>query len=323
MTHHLEPLYKMYLMEKDIAKESKRLYTIVLRQYVTYLKERGIEHAQTYDILQYREQLKDKALSINWIYTNINVIQGFYRYLRANQRRLSLPDIYLYDVAEPIKNLKGKTRVAKNVISLEQAKHLILWTKENRKYIWQYRDHAILYLMITTGLRSIEIRRAKKQDLVNRDGQWILYIQGKGRRDADEYVKVTDSVNDAIHAYLAKRKDNNPYLFINHSKASKELYLSRWFFPNMFKRLLKACGLEHTGLTPHALRHAAATFNLLRGGSLESTKQLLRHANINTTLIYAHHIERMNDDSEQQIEDFILKEEAPTLTYTNVFITLE
>jgi integrase/recombinase XerD len=78
----------------------------------------------------------------------------------------------------------------------------------------------------------------------------------------------------------------------------------------MFRRVLKDCGLENSGITPHCLRHTAATMNLLRGGSLEQTRQLMRHANIESTLVYRDHIERMKDDSENQIEKFILKEES-------------
>ena len=76
----------------------------------------------------------------------------------------------------------------------------------------------------------------------------------------------------------------------------------------MFQRVLKDCGLEETNITPHSLRHTTATLNLLRGGSLESTRQLMRHKNIQSTLVYAHHINRMKDDSESQIEKFILGE---------------
>jgi integrase len=78
----------------------------------------------------------------------------------------------------------------------------------------------------------------------------------------------------------------------------------------MFKRVLKDSGLEDTKITPHALRHTAATLNLLRGGSLEETKRFMRHTNMSSTLIYAHHIDRMKDDSEDQIENYILKEDA-------------
>ena len=322
LEHQLESIYKLYLNEKDIVKTSKKLYDIVLRQYVQYLKDSNIEYAKTSDILRYRNHIREKGLTINWIYIHINVIKGFYRYLRMNRKLLGLSEVYDFDVAESIKNIRAKPRISKNMLTLDQAKQIILLTKNNRKYIWHYRDHAILFLMITTGLRSIEIRRAKKKDYVHRNGQWLLYVQGKGRKEADEYVKVTTAVKEAISDYLNRRQDNHPYLFISHSKHTNQYALSRDFFPNMFKRVLKACGIENSELTPHALRHAAATFNLLRGGSLESTRQLLRHANINTTLLYAHHIERMKDNSESEIEKFILQEDSSNWLSGDVMIEL-
>lgn len=89
----------------------------------------------------------------------------------------------------------------------------------------------------------------------------------------------------------------------------------------MFKRILKDCGLVDTKITPHSLRHTAATLNLLRGGSLEETKRFMRHTNISSTLIYAHHINRMKDDSQNQIEKFILGEEC--FVYGDFLIELE
>ena len=49
------------------------------------------------------------------------------------------------------------------------------------------------------------------------------------------------------------------------------------------------------------MRHAAATLNLLNGGTVEETRQLLGHTNINTTLIYSHALERAKKNSEERI----------------------
>ena len=46
--------------------------------------------------------------------------------------------------------------------------------------------------------------------------------------------------------------------------------------------------------------------NLLNGVPLTQVQQVLRHTNINTTLIYSHAIERMKNKSEQTVADVIL-----------------
>jgi len=137
----------------------------------------------------------------------------------------------------------------------------------------------------------------------------ILYVQGKGRTSADDFVKITPGVGEAIEDYLEKRKDNNPYLFVAHSFTSKYPYLSRTFFLRMLRRVLRECKMEETKITPHSLRHTAATLNLQRGGSLQATKDLMRHASMSSTLVYAHHIDKLKDDSEEQIEHYILYSE--------------
>lgn len=308
--HPLEALIERFLAEKNIAGTTVKSYNFAYKNFISYLKENNIEYAKTSDIIQYRESKRALGYSIHWIYIQISVLKGLYHYLRINQKHLDLPVEYAYDIMGPIKNERIKQRITKPILTLEQAKRLILQTKNNRKSFWHYRDHAILYLMITTGLRSIEILRAKREDYQNIDGKWVLYVPSKKRRSNDEFVKISQGAEAAMRDYLNKRKDDNPYLFITHKNSAKEGHLSRTFFMDMFPRVLKDCGLKDSGITPHCLRHTAATMNLLRGGSLEQTRQLLRHVDIQSTLVYVRHIERMKDDSEVQIESFILKEEA-------------
>lgn len=310
-THPLEMLIIKYLAEKDITIGTYELYKIVLNQYVSYLKEHEIAFATTKDIEKYRQILRNQSYSSSWIYNQICALKGLYLYLSENQKRLNLPEPYAYNIMEFFKNEQIIQKVKKPVLTIEQAKHLINYTKDNRKYIWHYRDHAMVYLMLTTGLRSIEIRRAKRKDLKMVGNQLILFIQGKGRDSKDEYVKIPEGLEIALNDYLKRRMDKNPYLFIAYRHRTKKLYLSRTFFNTMFTRILKDCGLENIHMTAHSLRHTAATFNLMRGGSLESTRQFMRHKEMATTLIYAHHLEWMKDDSENQVESYILGDSLP------------
>jgi site-specific recombinase XerD len=306
--HPLTELIDLYLSEKDITKESYDLFNIILNQYVDYLNEHNIQYAKTSDINDYRIYKKNQGYSNHWIYDQINAIKGFYAFLSNHQARFGLPVEYAQNIAELVKNETLEKNLSQKILSVDQAKHLILHTKENRKYIWHYRDHAMIYLMLTTGMRSIEIRRARIKDIKKINDETILYVHGKGRSSKDAFVKISSGVSDAIEAYLKRRKDKNPYLFISHSKRYETPYLSRTFFLRMFRRVLNEVGLEHLKVTPHSLRHTAATVNLLRGGTLEETRRLMRHKELSTTLIYAHHIERMKADLENEIENYILNE---------------
>jgi len=64
---------------------------------------------------------------------------------------------------------------------------------------------------------------------------------------------------------------------------------------------MRAAGFNSERLTAHSLRHTAGTLNLLHGGTIQETQQLLRHSNINTTMIYLHNLNRANNHSEARI----------------------
>ncbi len=195
MNHHpLETLVDHYLAEKDITQRSFDLYQVILKQYTGYLKDHQIVYAKKDDVLRYLDQKRSQGYSERWIYLQINVIKGLYRYLCKNQKRLGLQSEYATDITETIKNERIKVTLSKPILTLKQAKHLILWTKNNRKYIWHYRDHSIIYFMITTALRSIEISREKKKDLSVENDQLIFNVQGKERTSKDEFVKITPGV---------------------------------------------------------------------------------------------------------------------------------
>jgi len=320
-THPLEALTLLYLSQKDVTRGTYELYRIILHQYIEYLKNHQILYAKTSDVLNYRDWKRNQGYSSRWLYLQISTIKGLYQYLSKNQKRLDLPEIYADDITEPIRNERIRKTISKAILTITEARHLILCTKNSRRYIWHYRDHAIIYLMITTGMRSVEIRRAKKKDLRIVDHQLILYVQGKGRSYADAFVKISPGVEEAINDYLCRRKDQNPYLFISHSQHTDVPCLSRTFFIRMFERVLAECDLTHTKITPHSLRHTAAMMNLQRGGSLEATSQFMRHRNLSSTLIYAHPLDTMTEDSEKQIENYILREEI--MGYGDVYIIID
>jgi integrase/recombinase XerD len=161
--HPLEALIKQYLAEKDIAKGSYELYNTILKQYVSYLKEHQIIYATSADVNNYLDLKRNKGYSSRWIYHQITALKGLYKYLSKNQKRLNLDEVYAYDIMNLIKNEQFEKISQKTVLTPEQAKHLILWTMENRKYIWHYRDHAIIYLMLTGWIKKRGNQKSAKE----------------------------------------------------------------------------------------------------------------------------------------------------------------
>ena len=57
-------------------------------------------------------------------------------------------------------------------------------------------------------------------------------------------------------------------------------------------------------ITPHSLRHSAATIALEHGAPLHQVQDMLRHADIQTTMLYTHNKERITNAAEHRIPDF-------------------
>lgn len=308
--HPLETLSLQFLKSRDFAKTTVKSYQISYKYYIAYLKEQDILYAKTSDVLDFRETLRSKGHSSYYIHIHISALKGLYRYLKVNQYKLKLAVEYRYDIMALVKNEVMKPHVNKPLLTLKEAKQMLLTLKKNRKTIYDYRNYAIVCLMITAGLRPDEIIHLKKEDYQVHEETKVLEVK-KRRSTRIDTVYLSSETICALDAYLYKRqKKDNPYLFISQNQTTKEGHLSRTFFYYVFKKILKASGLERTDITPHCLRHTAAHLNLLRGDSLDATRRLLRHVNIESTLIYQNYIDKMRDDSEEAIDAFILKEEA-------------
>ena len=318
--HPLEKLSERYLSEKKAAPATKRSYHFAYKHFINYLKQNNIVYAKTSDVINYREERKNLGDSSYWIHIQISALKGLYRYLRMNQALFNLPEFYSYDIMTAIKSERIKPRIKKPVLSLEQARQLILETKKIRKYLWHYRDHAIVCLMLLSGLKPYEIVRAKKEDLRVKDGNLELFIKNEENPSFSGYIKLSKAGIEALEDYLNMRKDDNPYLFVTNKNPSPDMHLSRTFYGDMFKRVLIDAGLDGLGITPNCLRHTAAIINLLRGDSIESTRRFMRHVSIDSTLVYQDYLERLKDDSEEKINAFILKE-VPNDLY-NFFLDL-
>ena len=144
------------------------------------------------------------------------------------------------------------------------------------------RDAAVLSLCYGAGLRigeALSIRRADAP-VGERDSVTVV---GKGRktRSAPVIVPVRRASADYLALCPYVLKPQGP-LFVG----AKGGPLSPRIIQLAMARLRGALGLPDSA-TPHALRHSFATHLLARGGDLRTIQELLGHASLSTTQVYA------------------------------------
>lgn len=166
------------------------------------------------------------------------------------------------------------------------------------------RDYSLLNLLVRTALRTVEVIRAEVGDIRQETGEAVLWIQRKGRDVKDEFVLLTQDTLKLLNEYLQTRgrvEDKAP-LFASLSDRNRDERLTTRTIREIVKTNLKGIGLNNERLTAHSLRHTAITLSLMGGASIQEAQALGRHANINTTLIYAHNINRIAQAPERKID---------------------
>lgn len=162
------------------------------------------------------------------------------------------------------------------------------------------RDYAWLCLMAYCAVRTTEIHRASLSDL-STNGTMTLRIQGKGSNDTDELSVVFSSkAQDAVYDWLAVRGNKPGPLFISLSDRNHGEALGLSTFRRLGGMYFKRAGVVDPRKTLHSLRHSAISKVAMH--DLLKAKQVARHADINTTMIYVHEGDRLNNPGEAWIE---------------------
>lgn len=289
-------LFDSFISYLDVSPKTIETYSKALKQFNKWITAQGITTPSRADILSYKEYLKrDHKPTTVQLY--LIAIRQFFKW--AEQEG------FYKNVAENIKGAKIDREHKKDALTSGQVKD-ILNTIDTQDIIGK-RDYAIIALAVTGGARTIEIERANIEDIRAAGDNTVLYIQGKGRDEKTEYIKLVKPVEKAIRAYLKARGNTKPQdpLFTSHSDRNTGGRLTTRSISRLVKNSFIQAGYDSDRLTAHSLRHTAGTLNLLKGGSLEETQQLLRHSKLDTTMIYLHHLERANNKSEERIASAI------------------
>ncbi len=162
-------------------------------------------------------------------------------------------------------------------------------TRTIQSDILQARDRAILELFFSTGMRVSELANLQRDQInLNKDE---FTVRGKG--DKTRVVFLSQSARNWLKKYLELRKDESPFMFVRHDRASnvesKENAgpITPRSIERMVKRYALATGISKD-ISPHSLRHSFATDLLMNGADLRSVQVMLGHSSITTTQIYTH-----------------------------------
>ncbi len=143
------------------------------------------------------------------------------------------------------------------------------------------RDSAMLELLYATGMRVSELCGLDIDD-VDRHRRMVRVL-GKGNKE--RMIPFGEAADDAIGQWLAVRHQMaqvDDALFVGVRGRRIDTRQIR----RIVDRAAMVTGVDH--LSPHSLRHTAATHLLDGGADLRQVQEMLGHSSLQTTQIYTH-----------------------------------
>lgn len=282
----------------DASPKTVTTYSKAMRRFTAFLAQGGISQPTRDTVLEYRDYIRRDCKP--------TTVQSYMTAVRLFFQWTSQEGLYP-NIAEHIKGAKLDRAHKKGYLTSKQAGRLL--NSIDRSSLKGKRDYAMLALMLTTGLRTISVARANIEDIRTVGDNVVLFHQGKGHEERSEYVKLAEPVEEAVRDYLKSRGETDKaaplFASIAHRNAGERMTTRS--ISRVAKDHLIDVVPDPDSISAHSLRHTAATLNLLNGGTIEETQQLLGHADINTTMIYVHALDRAKNQSENRISKAIFK----------------
>lgn len=280
-------------IEKGLAAKSQENYARFLNKFFIWLSENKYsalvpekltpDHILKYRIFLSRHIDPKKKTTLKKSTQNYYLIA--LRSLLEFFAERNIPSL------SPTKVKLARDRKDKEVkfLNLEQIKRLL--SAPDTATAQGLRDRAILESFFSTGLRISELSAMSRDQLRLKNDTKELEIAVVGKGGHIRTVYFSSRSIEALKAYLAKRNDLDPALFINYKpgmeKTGNSRRLTNRAIEDIVKKYVVIAGLPVMA-TPHTLRHSFATDLLSHGVDLRIVQEFLGHRNIATTQIYTH-----------------------------------
>jgi len=271
---HLNDYLQHLTFERGLSALTRQSYTRDLKLLESLTEHTALDLVQNTQIRRYIATLHGRGLSGKTIARALSAWRGFYDYLihhkgftqnpvtglRAPKTAKTLPQALSVDQAVKFVNIQGDSL-------LEQ------------------RDHAILELFYSSGLRLAE--------LVNLDIEMLDFSEGTvtvtGKGNKTRIVPMGSHASSAIQTWIQRRAlikiaESNPNaVFVTQQ--------GRRITPRAVQYRMKEWAIKqgiNSDMHPHLLRHSFATHVLQSSQDLRAVQEMLGHANISTTQVYTH-----------------------------------
>lgn len=254
-------------LESRPTPETTRFYASKLPKFCEYLLSQGVEtleDARPQHVRAFLTSLKEGH--------TLGGQHAYYRAIRAWARWVGQEYGFEHD---PLANVTAPRMVNEPLKPATVEQVLTVLKRCDKRTFCGRRDDALIRFALDTALRASELLRLNTED-VNLDTGDVHIAPEASKTKQPRTVFVGPRTLKAVRAYLRRRKDDNPALWVTESGERLGYYGLRSILTSR----------SDDPPTWHGIRKLAATTMLKCGADLEIIRRILGHTSLITTQRY-------------------------------------
>ena len=283
--HALMNEYLEWIAVQNYTPATIVTFRVSIDYFLGWCRERGLDDVTeiTRPVLEryqralyhYRKR-NGEPLTFRSQNTRLRPLKGWFRWL-ARQNYL------LHNPASELILPRLENRLPKHILNVEEAEAVL--RQPDVTVLEGLRDRALLEMLYATGMRRMELAGLRMYD-IDRERGTLMIRQGKGRKDrhipAGERTLawLGKYVREARPELLAGADDGT--VFLNNFGEPFQL----WQVTHLVGDYVRKAKIGKTG-SCHLFRHTVATLMLENGADVRVIQELLGHASLDTTQMYA------------------------------------
>ncbi|MBO4661210.1 MAG: site-specific tyrosine recombinase XerD [Bacteroidaceae bacterium] len=271
--------YMQYLrLEKSVSENTLDAYSRDLQKLVNFYADNGIDFRTVMlrDFDLFAGTLKESGVSARSIARILSGVRSFYHFLTLEG-----------EVQQDPTELLESPKIGKHlpqVLGLEEIDRILSAIDQSKPE--GVRDHCIIEVLYSCGLRISELCNLKMSDLYLDEG--FIKVMGKGNKE--RLVPISSRAIQELHNWFAVRchirisKGYEDYVFLSRTRGKALSRISLFVY---IQKHARNAGIEKE-ISPHVFRHSFATHLVQGGANLRAIQEMLGHEDISTTEIYMH-----------------------------------
>jgi integrase/recombinase XerD len=256
--------------DRGLSPATVSAYRADLRRYADHL---GGSEASEEAVASFVRSLRDDGLAPTTVARRLAAVRTFHRFLVSEGHTDVDPTARIESPRRP--------RALPKALTVEETFRLLESPDPSSRA--GRRDAALLEFLYSTAARVSEAVAVDEMDLDIDEGSVVL--TGKGNRQ--RIVPVGSVAVRAVSAWLPDRA------LLRSSASAGAVFLSlrgrrltRQSAWDVVRKHARRSHIDRGSVSPHVLRHSAATHMVEGGADLRTVQELLGHASISTTQIY-------------------------------------